>query len=276
MMGRVTDEELRPLASRLIEVPGVRAVMLGGSRARGTHTPGSDHDLGLYYETPLDVSALQALARELPGPTASVSAPGAWGPWVDGGAWLSIGGADVDWLYRDLARVRQAWSDAQAGRFSFNAQVGHPLGVPDFAYAAEVAHGVVLADPSGELTALQRATHDYPAALADALVAGLWGADFLIANARKAVTRADTTFVAGCLFRVVGLCAHALHGRAGEWVTHEKGAVASAGRLPGAPNDFAALAHAVLADIGSSPAQISAAVDDAEELVLATRAACGR
>ncbi len=222
------------------------------------------------------MSTLQALARDLAGPTAEVSAPGAWGPWVDGGGWLSIAGAAVDWIYRDLARVRQSWADAQAGRFSFHSQAGHPLGVPDFAYAGEVSLGIVLADPSGELTSLRRATGDYPPALANALVEGLWEADFLLANARKAVTRADTAFVAGCLFRIVGLCAHALHGRAGHWVTHEKGAVASADRLSVAPRDFGKRAHAVLGAVGSSPGQIATAVDTAEDLVSATRAACGR
>lgn len=49
-MGRMTDEELQRLADTVLEVPGVRAVMLGGSRARGDHTPESDVDLGIYYE----------------------------------------------------------------------------------------------------------------------------------------------------------------------------------------------------------------------------------
>ena len=71
-------------------------------------------------------------------PGGEVTAPGAWGPWVDGGAWLRIDGTAVDWLYRDLDRVRACWRDAQDGRFAFHAQVGHPLGVPDFAYAGEL------------------------------------------------------------------------------------------------------------------------------------------
>jgi predicted nucleotidyltransferase len=36
------------VAARLIAVPGVAAVVLGGSCARGTATPDSDVDLGLY------------------------------------------------------------------------------------------------------------------------------------------------------------------------------------------------------------------------------------
>jgi Nucleotidyltransferase domain len=270
----VTEEQLRELAGRLTQVGGVRAVLLGGSRARGDHSPESDYDLGVYYEPPLDVVALQALARSVAGPEAQVTAPGAWGPWVDGGAWLEIEGSPVDWIYRDVGRVRRAWSDARAGRFGFHTQTGHPLGVPDFAYAGEVVLGRVLADPTGELTALQREALAYPPKLAEALVDGLWEAHFLVANARKAESRADTAYVAGCLFRVVGLCAHALHGRAGRWAINEKGLVASAGRLSLAPPGFAARAHRVLAHVGETPHDIAAAVTAAQELVGATAAAC--
>ncbi len=43
-----------------------------------------------------------------------------------------------------------------------------------------------------------------------------------------AVSRADTTYVAGCLFRALELCAHAVHAHAGRWLVNEKGVVASA------------------------------------------------
>jgi|SRR5450759_360460 predicted nucleotidyltransferase len=270
----VTDGLLRDLAAWLTQVPGVVGVLLGGSRARGDHMPDSDVDLGLYYRPPLDVAALAELAREVAGPQARVTQPGEWGPWVDGGGWLTIAGTAVDWIYRDLDRVWTAWQDAQRGRFRFHAQVGNPLGVPDFAYAGEVALGVVLADATGELASLQRRTSAYPRALADTLVQGLWEATFLIDIARKAVSRADTSYVAGCLFRVVGLCAHALHGYAGRWLINEKGAVASAGRVDVAPADFAARAHGVLAHVGSSPAELAAALEAAAELVRETAAAC--
>ena len=115
--------------------------------------------------------------------------------------WLHIGGIAVDWIDRDLDRVHRSWDDAQAGRFDVHLQIGHPLGGPDFMYAGEVALGVILADPSGEITALQEGARRYPPLLRDALVAGLWEASFGIDIARKAVTRGDTAYVAGCLIR---------------------------------------------------------------------------
>ena len=267
------EQRLADLATRMAEVPGVIGVVLGGSRARGEHSEDSDVDLGLYYRPPLDVAALGALAREVAGLGAEVTQPGAWGPWVDGGAWLRIDGTAVDWIYRDLDRVLGCWRAAQRGEFAFHAQVGHPLGVPDFAYAGELALSRVLAD-TGELAALQQQMATYPVALGHALVAGLWEAGFALDIARKAVSRADTTYVAGCLFRAVLLCAHALHGRAGRWLINEKGAIASAGRLPAAPPGFTARAHGVLAHLGNRPDQLQVAIDAAQALLDDVRAVC--
>lgn len=194
---------------------------------------------------------------------------------MDGGGWLTIDGAAVDWIYRDLDRVHAAWDDARAGRFRFHLQTGHPLGVPDFAYAGELALGRVLADPTGELRGLQRQTGAYPLRLSEALVAGLDEAYFLVGRARKAIGRGDIAYVAGCLFRVVGVCVHALHGRAGRWLINEKGAVASTARLDIAPANFAERAHGVLARLGTTPASMSAAVNSAADLVCDTETACG-
>ena len=107
-----------------------------------------------------------------------------------------------------------------------------------------------------------------------ALVAGLEEAQFLLGVARKAVDRADAAYVAGCLFRVVGVCAHSIHGRAGRWLVNEKGAVAAAGSLPLAPPDFAARAHRLLAEVGATPTDLAAALDAATVLVADTAAAC--
>jgi len=262
---------LRQLADRLLDVPGITGVMLGGSRARGAERPDSDVDLGLYYRPPLDVDQLQALAGTLAsdrqGDRPEVTQPGAWGPWVDGGGWLVVDGMAVDWLYRDLDRVRRSAELARQGTFDFHFQVGHPLGVPDFAYAGEVALGVVLADPSGELAELKEQLAVYPPALARAVVRRLDEARFLLATLDKPAARGDVALVAGALFRVVGLGAHAIHARAGRWVINEKGLVEAAGRLPGSPPGFSARVNALLGGLGSDPAGLVRALDLARELL---------
>jgi hypothetical protein len=148
------------------------------------------------------------------------------------------------------------------------------LGVPDFAYAGEVALGHVLADPTGELAALNAEASLYPPRLSEALVARLGEATFLIGGARKGAARADAAYVAGCLFRVVGLCAHAIHGYAGRWLINEKGAVDASGGLPGAPQQFARRAHSIFTNVRPEAAQLNAALDDAQELVDETKSRC--
>jgi hypothetical protein len=270
----VEDARLGDVAQRLAGVPGIVGVVLGGSRARGAHAPESDYDLGLYYRGALDIDRLNALARDLAGPAAQVTRPGEWGPWVDGGGWLTVDGSAVDWIYRDLDRVHAAWHDAEQGRYAFHAQTGHPLGVPDFAYAGELALSRILADPSGELAALRARTQHFPSALAAALVSGLWEADFLITVARKAVGRGDVAYVSGCLFRAIGVCVHALHGAARRWLINEKGAVAAAAALPGAPERFAERVAAVFATMDGDPVHLAEALDLATDLVLETADAC--
>lgn len=272
----LTYDQLTELATRIAGVSGVLGVVLGGSRATGTAASDSDVDLGLYYRAPLEVDELAALARAVAGPEASVTRPGEWGPWVDGGSWLRIGGTAVDWIYRDLDRVRGCWQEAQQGRYAIHFQVGHPLGVPDFAYVGELAIGRVLADPTGQVAALREQMSHYPAALGSALVpASLWEAGFCLDIAAKAVSRVDIAYVAGCLFRALLLCAHALHGRAGRWLINEKGAIAAAGRLPGAPSDFSHRAQGILAHVGADPAKLRSGLAAAADLIADVRAACG-
>ena len=270
----LTGTRLTELAEQLLTVPGVVGVVLGGSRARGTHTDDSDTDLGIYYRDPLNTDLLGALAAKVAGPGAGVTRTGDWGPWVDGGGWLRIDGRPVDWIYRDIDRVRRCWAEAELGRYAFHVQAGHPLGVPDFSYPGELALSRVLADPTGELATLRSRVEVLPRPLAQALVAGLWEADFTIGLARKAVSRGDSAYVAGCLFRIAGVCAHALHGAAGRWLINEKGAVAAAAALPGAPERFRPRMDAVFAAVDGDPVHLSTAIDLIADLVLETADAC--
>jgi predicted nucleotidyltransferase len=254
------------MATAIAEVPGVVGVVLGGSRARGDALPGSDVDLGLYCSGPPDVEELSRLASRWSGDEVRVGEPGSWGPWVDAGAWLTVDGVAVDWIVRDLARVRRQWDRACRGEYAFHAQAGHPLGFLDVAYAGELATSRVLADPSGQLTALRAQVTAYPTALRDAMVGGLWEAGFLVSVARKGAARGDTTYVALCVSRALMIAAHALHAEEGRWVTNEKGLVPAAGSLPGAPSDFAERAAAALS-LGSTPEALVTSIAVAADLV---------
>ncbi len=227
------------VAGRLVQVPGILGVTLGGSRARGEHRPDSDVDLGLYYRGEFDLDALRALAAEFGG---DVTDRGGWGPWVDGGGWLQIDGIAVDWIYRDLDRVATSVLDATAGRVALHTQLGHPDGVSSVAYAAELAISRVLEDPHGVLAALRPLA--YPPALAEAMVSRLGEADFWLQVGAKGE---DPVYASGCIFRAVMVCNHALHGRAGRWLINEKRATAASSVLAFAPDRYAQRAAEAIA-----------------------------
>ncbi|MFF4245612.1 nucleotidyltransferase domain-containing protein [Streptomyces sp. NPDC001822] len=247
-------------AARLARLPGVRAVVLGGSRARGTHRPDSDWDLGVYYRGALDLAALTALASEVQGAPVEVAGPGGWGPWVNGGAWLTVDGVAVDWILRDLDRVESVWSECREGRFEVGIQPGHPLGFWSPCYVGEVALGRVLQDPHGELTSLQEAAGVYPEPLRRALTEAVWEADFLVASARKSAPSGDTLHVALCLSRAFGVLAQALHARHRTWCLNEKGALASAAGLPDTPGGFTDAVSSSLRGLDATAVETAARV----------------
>jgi hypothetical protein len=78
--------------------------------------------LGAYYRAGkrrLDRDDVRAL-----GYTGEVSGLGAWGPIVNGGAWLTIEDTNVDLQFRDLDLVEHWLSEAHAGRFEMLDQHG--------------------------------------------------------------------------------------------------------------------------------------------------------
>ncbi|MGW9521450.1 nucleotidyltransferase domain-containing protein [Streptomyces diastaticus] len=238
----VAWEPVVRMAEALTAVPGVRGVLLGGSRARGTHRPDSDWDLGVYYRGAPDLGRLAALASAAQGSPVQAAGPGGWGPWVNGGAWLRVDGVPVDWILRDLDRVERVWEDCRAGRYEVGVQPGHPLGFWSPGYAGEVAYGRVLADPAGELTALRhrvRVEPGYPEPLRRALAGAAWEAEFSVAAAAKSAPAGDALHVSLCLARAFGVLAQALHAHHRRWLLNEKGAVAATAALPGTPEGFA-------------------------------------
>jgi len=255
------------LIGHLSDVNGVEGVVLGGSRTRGAHSPSSDFDLGIYYRSPLDTAAVQAIATRYSEVDSHATEPGGWGPWMDGGAWLTIQGVQVDFIYRNVDRVESVWIDCQQGRFSNEIQAGHPLGFWSHTYAGELALAVPAAELSDELAELKSAVAVYPDALSDSLVAALWEATFSTVIARKAIDRLDVAYVAGCLFRAAGVTAHALHGHGRQWLLNEKGAMKSSAKMPAAPDNFETRVAAAFQALGPDRLSLESACRIMDDLV---------
>lgn len=249
---------LESWAQRLVRVAGVEAVVLGGSRARRTHRPDSDVDIGLYYRSAssLDLDALGVLASEWDDERRAglVSPPGAWGPWVDGGAWMRIGGVAVDWILRDVERVQSTVEACARGSIQAGLQPGHPFGFVSAIYAGEVAVCRVLQDPHEVVGAMKTVIDPMPDAMARGLVdASFWEAAFNLQVAAKAAGRNDPAYVVGCAFRAVMCMAVALCALNRVHWLNEKGAVQCVQGLPQRPVDWAARVARALEACAAGP-----------------------
>nr|WP_249123151.1 MULTISPECIES: nucleotidyltransferase domain-containing protein [unclassified Bradyrhizobium] len=210
---------------------------LGGSRARGTATAASDYDLALYYDAaePLATDQLGAALAPLIDHNAAptITPPGAWGPWINGGAWLSIDGHKIDLLYRDLARVRAIIADGNAGTVSMDYQPGHPHGFCSAIWIGEVALCRPLHDPAHVIGALKAEVLPYPDTLRAAMLRRFaWEVAFSIDNAATALARGDQTHIAGCAYRALSCLAQVLFALNGRYLINEKGALAEAATFP--------------------------------------------
>lgn len=262
-MPRSVPSLAQTIAARAIQVPGIVAVSLGGSHARGNARPDSDIDLGLAYDAahPFNLAALNALCRDLDDTGAArATAPGGWGPWVDGGAWLTVEGQRVDFIYRELGRVEQSVEDALGGRVTLHAQPGHPHGIHGHHYAAELASTVVLHDPVNRLESLSVRLGGYPTPLAEALEQHYgWQPNFWLVSTEKGLRRGDVHYAQGCLYQAVMAMVQTLCARSRVWILNEKGAVMLAGGLTGSPQNFAERVNAALAALDTAAVRTLAA-----------------
>lgn len=231
------DPLLTRLTSAFAEVPGVAAIVLGGSRARGSAHPSSDYDIGLYFTAaiPLDTKQLQAAAKAVgDDPAATAVTPiGEWGPWIVGGAWLSVDGRKVDLLYRNADAVEAVMESCRTGVITMDYQPGHPHGFCSAIWMGEIACCQPLHDPQALIARLKSIAVPYPRPLRDALIRRFqWEIRFGIENAELAALRDEQTHVAGCLYRSLACVAQILFALNERYLINEKGALQEAARLP--------------------------------------------
>jgi Nucleotidyltransferase domain len=236
-------DALAAFVERLKLVPGLVAIVVGGSRARGTADSSSDTDLGLYYHahSPLDVAALDLIAAECDDRRSSglVTAIGGWGPWINGGAWLQLDRRPVDLLYRETAKVEMAIERAMEGEIEIVYQPGHPFGFLSPIYVGEVALCQPLWDPGHWVAKAKDKIDDYPERLRRALVRRFsFTAAFSLLIAEKPSARADVTYIAGCLFQSIACMLQVLFALNREHWMNEKGALALANRFDLVPPGF--------------------------------------
>jgi Nucleotidyltransferase domain len=221
------DEICGQVAERLASIAGIKAVALGGSRARGTGREDSDIDLGLYYDPgePFAIEALDAAACELDDRHTSglVTPFGAWGAGVDGGGWLLINAHHVDLLYRDLRRVHSVIERCIRGEIDAVYQLGHPMGFQNQIYAGEIHVCQPLYDPAAVLAPLKQMVAAYPPRMRRALIdKHLFDAQFEIEIAAGPAARGDLVHVSQCLAHAAGFMALVLYALNERFFLNEK------------------------------------------------------
>jgi predicted nucleotidyltransferase len=268
-------ELVSSLSQRLGALPGIKAVVLGGSHARGRAQPGSDIDLGLFYSetAPFTIQGVRDLAESVndtAGPV--VTDFYQWGPWVNGGAWLTIGGQRVDFLYRNLEHVERVIADAEACRYELHYLQQPPFGFFSGTYLGEIVVCIPLFDPEARLDAFKQRVANYPESLRQSVIQDfLFMAQFgLAAFAPKYAARSDTYGTAACLARVVNELVQVLFALNRKYPMNDKTALLEVAEFDRAPREFGPHVQKTLAHLGTSATELGAAVESIAQLARET------
>ena len=213
--------------------------------------------------------ALNQAARELDDRHLDnlVTGPGEWGPGVNGGGWLLIDGNHVDFLYRDLNRVREVIARCVAGEPDAIYQLGHPMGFQTQIYAGETHYCRPLFDRTGELARLKSMVAEYPEKLRISLVRKhLFDSVFQIEIAGKPAHRGDTAYVSLCLSSAVGFMALVLYALNRHFFLNEKGAFLESARFEIRPPRLHEQVGKILGGLGNDDAALSKSVEAMREV----------
>ncbi len=260
---------------------GVQAIVLGGSRARGSADEHSDIDLGLYYDDrrPFRIPELARAARDLDdrGLPGLVTPFGGWGPGVNGGGWLMIDGMHVDFLYRELGAVRRAINECRAGHVKVVYQLGHPMGFHNQIYPGEVHFCVPLMERGAAISKLKPLIAPYPKAMRIAMVRKhLHDAAFELAIADKPAFRGDVMYTTACLVRAAGFMTMVVYALNRRWLINEKGALLGLDKFRILPRDFRRSIERVLAQPGESSRALKRSIAAMQALCARMRAIAAR
>lgn len=234
----------------LQSVRGVRAVVLGGSYARGTHRADSDLDLGIYYSetAPFSVDDIRQIARQLSDNGDFVVTDFyEWGPWVNGGAWIPTAACRLDLLYRSIEHVERTITETEQGVTRHDYDQQPTFGFYSVIYLAETSICLPLYDPSRDIARLKSRVVVYPPRLKQSIIAqSLWGAEFTLTIVRKLATKGDVYNTVGCLCRIAAHLTQAIYALNETYFISDKGALDAMANFQICPADYPSrVAHAL-------------------------------
>ncbi len=255
---------LRELVAQLRVIPGVAAIVLGGSYAAGAHHAASDLDVGLYYweANPFAIPAIKAIASRLSVQgTPTVTGFYEWGAWVNGGAWIQTAQGKVDFLYRNLDHLQHTIIEAHQGitHHDDNQQPTH--GFYSVIYLAETQICLPLYDPTGVMAVLKARVATYPPPLKAKIVGDcLWAAEFILLFARDYAAKGEIYNTVGCLTRITANLTQALFALNERYFLRDKAVMTTIATFPLLPAGYCEEINAMLAHPGSTAAELTQTV----------------
>lgn len=254
---------LRQLVGELVEIPGVAAVVLGGSYASRTQRRDSDVDIGLYYlaEAPFDITRIRRVAESIADRPPTVTGFYEWGAWVNGGAWIHTAAGKVDFLYRNLNQIERAIENAQIGivEHDYDQQPTH--GFFSVIYLAETEICVPLYDPQLHIARLKQMVKPYPQKLKEKVIAdSLWSAEFTLLHASSFAKSGDVYNTVGCLTRASSNLTQALFALNERYFLNDKWVMKTLAGFALLPKDYLQQLTRILAHPGETAAELTETV----------------
>jgi len=269
------DNIIQNVTKELIGLPGVVGIVLGGSRARGTHSPESDIDIGIYYDESkgFNTNDIEKPALNLNDEKKDhlITSLGEWGEWINGGGWLVVNGYHVDLIFRDIKRVNKVIDDCLSGLVSIHYQTGHPHGYLNAMYMGELAICNILSDPEGILAKLKKKTEPYPEKFKEAMVQyfsfeASFSLMFMEANANKD----DISYVMGHCFRSISCLNQVLFAKNEMYCINEKKAVAMIQDFSIKPEEYKKRIDEIISLLSTDTDKINQAVENLKALISET------
>lgn len=201
------EKTIASIVNELKKYDFIKGIVLGGSRATGTATEDSDIDIGIYYEKgKLDFEGLNFTAQQLDDAHREhlICREGEWGNWVNCGGWLVVDGFHVDFILRDIARVKECITQTDSGNITIHYQTGHPHAYLNVMYRGELASSKVLYSKDNDFSKLKEDAECYTDSLKRALIAFFsFEAKFSCDLAKSYSQNNDMYYIVGHLFRSI-------------------------------------------------------------------------
>lgn len=268
----IVENIINNIKNELIGVPGVVGVVLGGSRARGTHNDDSDIDIGVYYDKNkgFNINDIENAAIILNDEKKDqlISNIGDWGEWINGGGWLIIDGYHVDIIFRDIHKVKKVINESLTGNVSIHYQTGHPHGYLNIMYAGELAVSNILLDTEGTLKKLKRQINTYPEKMKESIIQYfLFEASFSLTFMEDNINKQDVFYVMGHCFRSIACLNQVIFAKNNEYSINEKKAVYMIDQFSKKPNNYKKRVEAIVTFISNNPEKLKKATEDLKMLI---------